>query len=96
MNVLHNSDQPASCFAVLDNGMCLVADVFFDALMQQMKVFYAARKNLRVESRGQRYQIGDFVVKVGSVVLSQMTSFRGVLIEVLHILAVQPSIEEEG
>ena len=50
--------------------------------MQQMKAFYAPRKNLRVEARGQRFQLGDFIIKIGSVVLSQVTSFRGVLIEV--------------
>jgi hypothetical protein len=53
--------------------------------MQKMKGFYAARKNLRVEARGQRFQLGDFVIKVGSVVLSQMTSFKGVLVEVRPI-----------
>jgi len=88
LNVLHNSEQPASCFAVLDTGTCLVADMFFDALMQKMKGFYTARKNLRVESRGQRYQLGDFLVKVGSVVISQMTSFKGVLIEVSTLQSV--------
>lgn len=82
MNVLHNSDQPASCFAVLDTGTCIVVDLFFNALMHKMKGFYAAKKNLRVETRGQRFQLGDFVVKIGSVIVSQMTSFKGVLVEV--------------
>jgi len=82
VHVLHNSEQMASCIAVLDTGTCVVADSSFDLLMQKMRGFYAVRKNLRVESRGQRYKLVDFIVKVGSVVLGQTTSFRGVLVEV--------------
>ena len=82
VHVLHNSEQMASCIAVLDTGTCVVADSSFDLLMQKMRHFYAVRKNLRVESRGQRYQLVDFIVKVGSVVLGQTSSFKGVLVEV--------------
>ena len=84
VHVLHNSEQMASCIAVLDTGTCVTADSSFDLLMQKMRHFYAVRKNLRVESRGQRYQLVDFVVKIGSVVLGQTTSFKGVLIEVTY------------
>ena len=84
VHVLHNSEQMASCIAVLDTGTCVTADSSFDLLMQKMRHFYAVRKNLRVESRGQRYQLVDFIVKIGSVVLGQTTSFKGVLIEVTY------------
>lgn len=40
VNVLHNSEQPVSCFAVLDNGVCLVADLTFNLLMVKMKEYY--------------------------------------------------------
>jgi len=82
VHVLHNSEQVASCIAVLDTGTCVVADSSFDLLMQKIRGFYAVRKNLRVESRGQRYKLVDFIVKVGSVVLGQTSSFKGVLVEV--------------
>jgi len=82
VHVLHNTEQMASCVAILDTGTCVVADSSFDLLMQKMRGFYAVRKNLRVESRGQRYKLVDFIVKVGSVVLGQMSSFKGVLVEV--------------
>jgi mediator of RNA polymerase II transcription subunit 20 len=85
IHILRNSDQMASCFAVLDTGTCLVADSSFDLLMQNIKQFYAVRKNLRVESRGQRYQLDDIIVKVGSVVIGQSSSFRGVLVEVEYL-----------
>lgn len=85
VHVLHNTEQMASCIAVLDTGTCVVADSSFDLLMQKMRHFYAVRKNLRVESRGQRYQLVDFIVKVGSVVLGQTSSFKGVLVEVEYL-----------
>lgn len=88
VHVVHNSEQIASCIAVLDTGTCVVADSSFDLLMQKMRGFYAVRKNLRVESRGQRYQLVDFLVKVGSVVLGQTTSFKGVLVEVRYVCVV--------
>ena len=80
--MLHNSEQPASCFSVLDTGTCLVADSLFDLLMLKLKGFYVPRKNAKVESRGQRYELGDFLIKIGSVVLGQNTSFKGILVEV--------------
>ena len=82
VQVLHNSEQPASCFAVLDTGTCLVADILMDLLMTKLKDFYAPRKNAKLESKGQRFELGDFVIKIGSVVLGQNTSFKGILVEV--------------
>jgi len=53
--------------------------------MQKMKSYFPCRKNIRVEVRGQRYQLGDFVVKIGSVIVGQMTNFKGVLVEVTGV-----------
>jgi len=35
---------------------------------------------MKVESKGTRFELGDFVVKLGTVIMSQ--SFKGILIEV--------------
>lgn len=82
VHVLHNTEQPASCFAVLDTGTGLVADILYDHLMLKLKGFYTARKNNRVECKGQRYVYGDFIIKVGSVNIGQNMSFKGILVEV--------------
>ena len=39
LQVLHNSEQPASCFCVLDTAgqRCLVADIHMDLLMTKLK-----------------------------------------------------------
>ena len=46
------------------------------------KLFSSNRKNAKFESKGQRYEMGDFVIKIGSVVLGANTSFKGILVEV--------------
>ncbi|XP_041348788.1 mediator of RNA polymerase II transcription subunit 20-like [Gigantopelta aegis] len=80
VNILHNSEQPASCFAVMDSGLCLVADALFDGLMQKIKNYYQPSKGAKIEVRGQRYELGDFIIKTGSVMLT--SSFKGILVEV--------------
>jgi mediator of RNA polymerase II transcription subunit 20 len=78
--ILHSSEQPASCFAITDSGLCLTADTLFDGLMHKLKNYYPQRKNTKMEAKGQRYELGDFVLKVGSVTLAG--SFKGVVVEV--------------
>jgi len=94
VHTLHNTEQPASCFAVLDSGLSLVSDITFDLLMQKLKSFYVERKNIKVESKGQRFTLGaggDLIVKVGSVILGQGTSFKGVLVEVEYLPCIVPT-----
>ncbi|XP_064632883.1 mediator of RNA polymerase II transcription subunit 20-like [Lineus longissimus] len=90
VHVLHNTEQPASCFAVLDTGTGLVADILYDHLMLKLKGFYTARKNNRVECKGQRYVYGDFIIKVGSVNIGQNMSFKGILVELEYGPCVVP------
>ncbi|XP_074646796.1 mediator of RNA polymerase II transcription subunit 20-like [Tubulanus polymorphus] len=81
-HVMHNSEQPASCFCVLDTGTCLVADTLLDVLMLKLKGFYAPRKSAKVECKGQRYEMDDFIVKIGSVLLGQNQTNKGIMVEV--------------
>lgn len=84
MNVLHNTEEPASVFAVLEGGAkqpVLVADTLLDALLPKLAMLYTSnKKQTRIESKGNRYEMGDFVVKLGSVTMSG--SFKGILVEV--------------
>ena len=43
---------------------------------------YYKQKNIKIESKGQRYEMGDFIIKIGSVVFGQSATFKGVLVEV--------------
>ena len=84
LNVLHNTEEPASVFAILEGGAkqpVLVADTLLDALLPKMALLYTSnKKQTRIESKGNRYEMGDFVVKLGSVTMSG--SFKGILVEV--------------
>ena len=80
LHILHNSEHPASCFAILDSGATLVADTLFNGLMSNLKNYYQARKGAKIESKGQRFQLSDFILKIGSVSLAG--SMKGILVEV--------------
>uniref|UniRef100_A0A452I9G2 Mediator of RNA polymerase II transcription subunit 20 n=4 Tax=Testudinoidea TaxID=8486 RepID=A0A452I9G2_9SAUR len=80
MYVMHNSEYPLSCFALFENGPCLIADANFDVLMVKLKGFFQNAKANKIESRGTRYQYCDFLVKVGTVTMGP--SARGISVEV--------------
>lgn len=88
LNVFHDSDHPASCFALLDTGACLVSSNSLDALMLNLNSFYKMKNASKMESRGPKYQLGDFSCKIGSVTMGP--SFRGILIEVEYGPCVVP------
>lgn len=84
--MLHNSEQPASVFSILESGnktIPLVADGLFDLLMNKMTTIYTSKKQTKIEAKGPRFEIGDFCVKLGSVTMSQ--NFKGVLVEVSEL-----------
>uniref|UniRef100_A0A4X2KLT8 Mediator of RNA polymerase II transcription subunit 20 n=1 Tax=Vombatus ursinus TaxID=29139 RepID=A0A4X2KLT8_VOMUR len=80
MYVMHNSEYPLSCFALFENGPCLIADANFDVLMVKLKGFFQNAKANKIETRGTRYQYCDFLVKVGTVTMGP--SARGISVEV--------------
>ncbi|EEB15770.1 mediator complex subunit, putative [Pediculus humanus corporis] len=83
LHVFHNSEQPATVFSILETGtktVSLVADGLFDLLMLKMTSIYTSKKQTKCESKGSRFELGDFCVKLGNVTMSQ--SFKGVLVEV--------------
>ncbi|XP_017055431.1 mediator of RNA polymerase II transcription subunit 20 [Drosophila ficusphila] len=84
VHVLHNSEYPASTFSIIDNGtgkqVALVADNIFDLLMLKMTNTFTSKKQTKIESRGARFEYGDFVIKLGSVTM--MEHFKGILIEI--------------
>lgn len=89
LSLFHDSERPASSFALLDTGTCLVSDTNFDGLLTTMNAFYQSKKATKIESRGPKYQVGDFTVKVGSATIGP--SFRGILIEVEYGPCVVPA-----
>lgn len=83
VHVLHNSEQPATVFSILDTGaktITLTTDGLFDLLIMKMSGFYAAKKQIKTESKGPRYEIGDFCVKLGTITVN--SNFKGIVVEV--------------
>ncbi|ESO06436.1 hypothetical protein HELRODRAFT_63878, partial [Helobdella robusta] len=83
VHVLHNSETPYSCYSFIDSpsGVHVVTDASFDLLIQKMKQFYI-KKQPKIESKGAILTLCDFSIKIGSVVFGQMTTFKGLLIEI--------------
>lgn len=83
---MHNKEQPYTCYAVTDTRTCLVCENSFEAIMHRLNGFYVPKKTARIESKGTRYEMGDFIIKIGIVSLGPHA--RGVLVEVIfhHLL----------
>lgn len=91
VHVLHNSEQPATVFSILETGsktIPLATDGLFDLLMMKMSSFYTSKKHTKAETKGPRYEIGDFCVKLGTVTVN--ANFKGVLVEVEYRPCVVP------
>lgn len=84
VHVLHNSEYPVSTFSILDTGtgkqIPLVADNLFDLIMIKISSVYTSKKQTKIESKGARFEYGDFLIKLGSVTM--MENFKGILIEI--------------
>lgn len=92
LHVLHNSEMPASVFSILDTGnkqIPVVADNLFDLLMCKMTPAMNAKKQPKIESKGPRFELGDFLVKLGSVTMGQ--NFKGILVECEYRPCLVPS-----
>jgi len=88
--ILHNSEYPATVFSVLESNaktVTLTSDTLFDLLMLKLTNVY--KKKTTIESKGPRFEIRDFLVKLGSVTVGGV--FKGVLVEVEYCPGVVPT-----
>ena len=70
---IFRSEHPASVFSILESGnktVTLTSDTLFDLLMLKLTNVY--KKKQTIESRGPRFEIGDFIVKLGSVTVGSV------------------------
>lgn len=86
LHVLHDSEHPATVFSVLESQpgkppVTFTSDTLFDLLLLKLGNVYA--KKSKIESKGSRFEIGDFLVKLG--VVSSGGSFKGILVEVEYL-----------
>ena len=67
--------------------MTLTSDTLLDLLM--LKLSNAYQKKVKIESKGPRFEIKDFLVKLGSV--SIQGAFKGILVEVEYCPGLVPN-----
>nr|XP_027218207.1 mediator of RNA polymerase II transcription subunit 20-like [Penaeus vannamei] len=93
LHIVHNSETPATTYAIIDTGtkqVTLSADLLFDFILPRFDHMYQSKKNLKIESKGSRYEIGDFVVKIGTVTMSG--HYKGILVEVEYLPCAVPAL----
>ncbi|KAK8720646.1 hypothetical protein OTU49_013187 [Cherax quadricarinatus] len=93
MHIVHNSETPTTTYAILDTGtkqVTLSADFLFDLLLSRLDHMYQSKKNLKIESKGAKYELGDFLVKIGTVSMSG--HYKGILVEVEYLPCVSPAL----
>lgn len=78
--VVRSSEQPLTCYGILENGTCITTESSFEQIMTKLGSYYQPRKGAHTEARGQRYVLGDNVVKVGAITVGQAA--KGLVVEV--------------
>jgi mediator of RNA polymerase II transcription subunit 20 len=89
LHIAHNSEQPATVFSVLESNnktITFTSDTLFDLLLLKLNTFYS--KKLKIESKGSRFEIGDFIVKLG--IVSASSSSKGILVEIEYLPCLIP------
>lgn len=80
LHIISNSEYPQSKFAHFEDGPSLVADTMLPNFLSKLRQYWLPRKGAKMECRGQRYELNDFLIKIG--VLSLGSNTRGLGIEV--------------
>lgn len=80
LNLIISSEYPASAFSLIEGGQMIIADSSFEQILANLANFYTPKKLARTEVRGTKWTLNDFVVKLGSCVMS--TNFKAVVAEI--------------
>lgn len=80
LNLILASEYPASAFSLIENGPTIVSDSSFDQILTNLSNFYSPRKLARMEVRGQRWTLGDFVIKLGQCTMGP--NFKAIVGEI--------------
>lgn len=80
LNLIQSSEYPATAFSLIENGSTIVADQSFEQIISNLSNFYSSKKLARIEVRGQKWLLGDFVCKLGSCTMGG--SFKAIVTEI--------------
>eukprot|EP01114_Cavostelium_apophysatum_P023362 TRINITY_DN8772_c0_g1_i1.p1 TRINITY_DN8772_c0_g1~~TRINITY_DN8772_c0_g1_i1.p1 ORF type:complete len:204 (+),score=12.87 TRINITY_DN8772_c0_g1_i1:22-633(+) len=85
MFIVHFDDKPKKCYLVVKNNI-LEADRDIAAMLEKMKLF---KLRQAVAIAGFQYKIGDFVLRIGTILLASST--KGVVIELEYLPCTIPN-----
>ncbi|XP_004227208.2 mediator of RNA polymerase II transcription subunit 20-like [Ciona intestinalis] len=88
LHLIHSTEYPASRFACFEDGPSIVSDVMLPSFLSKLRSVWQPRKGGRIESKGHRYELGDFVLKTG--IISMGPSTKGISLEVEYTPCVYP------
>ena len=90
INQILHSDYPANCFSVVEQNQqsdtkVLTGDIGLASIQRRLCELgvFTEKKQLNMECIGTSYKIGDFLIKIGSVMYS--SSNRGLICEICFI-----------
>ena len=79
---MHNSEYPVTSFSIIEPNICVTSDNIFDLMLLKLKHLYESRKNLKVECKGTRFELQDFIIKTGVALMTHNNNVLGILVEV--------------
>ncbi|XP_039258933.1 mediator of RNA polymerase II transcription subunit 20-like [Styela clava] len=80
LNIISNSEYPLSKFALFEDGASLIADAMLPNFLVKMRLFWQQRKGAKIECKGHRYILNDFLFKIG--VVTHGSNTRGIAVEI--------------
>lgn len=80
LNLILSSEYPASAFSLIENGSTIVADASFENIISTLSNYYSPKKLARMEVRGQKWTLYDFVVKLGACTMG--ANFKAIVVEI--------------
>jgi len=95
--LIHTTDAEQLSFAITDQGNAIVAERSFDTILTKLMDCYLPNKLTKIEAKGTKWEIGDFLIKTGNVFLGP--SLKSLVLEVEYMPSVlareaQPLLQE--
>lgn len=91
LNLITHSDYPASAFSIMEGSQCtIVSDTIFENILVSLSSFYTPKKSARIEVKGLRWALSDFVVKIGSCTMA--SHFKAIIVEIEYGPCCVPSL----
>uniref|UniRef100_A0A915IT09 Mediator of RNA polymerase II transcription subunit 20 n=1 Tax=Romanomermis culicivorax TaxID=13658 RepID=A0A915IT09_ROMCU len=97
LHLCHSSEYPMTSFVLVSetsmSGITMpyvVADRNFDQILSKLNAAFSPRSNLKIEAKGQKFNLHDFTIRLSNVVVAG--SAKGVIVEVDYNCCFVPNL----